>query len=255
VLILLHKKRSTMKSVEPAFDFPGEFCPAGPGVSETDIRALEDTIARPLELNLRLTEILDLYNTQARQTNALQAAREEIDRLERTVFDLEAAMAQHGTAAAANQEEIKRLKKDKASLPTQRALALLETESITDRMHAMQATLDAGEANAASAHTQIDNLNSALAAAMAEQFKLVATVHGEKRRHNQKTSFWEDKIKSVEAKTAHQEMRVGHLEEVRLKLNTRIQVLEALRESERQAAERKIIASNVTAANLHGRSL
>jgi hypothetical protein len=34
----------------------------------------------------------------------------------------------------------------------------------------------------------------------------------------------------VEAKTAHQEMRVGHLEEVRLKLNTRIQVLEALRE-------------------------
>jgi chorismate mutase len=60
----------------------------------------------------------------------------------------------------------------------------------------MQATLDAGEANAASADTQIDNLNSALAAAMAERFKLVATVHGEKRRHNQKTSFWEDKSRA-----------------------------------------------------------
>lgn len=53
----------------------------------------------------------------------------------------------------------------------------------------MQATLDAGAANAASALTQIDNLNSEPAAAMAERFKLVATVHGEKRRHNQKRLF------------------------------------------------------------------
>jgi len=43
-------------------------------------------------------------------------------------------------------------------------------------MNAMQATLDAGAANAASALTQIDNLNSEPAAAMAERFKLVATV-------------------------------------------------------------------------------
>src|SRR6185312_3966141 len=86
--ILLPRKRSTMTSVEPAFDFPGEFCPAGPGVSETDIRALEDTIARQSsELNLRLSEVLDLYNVQARQTDALQAAREEIDRLKRTILE------------------------------------------------------------------------------------------------------------------------------------------------------------------------
>jgi chromosome segregation ATPase len=230
-----------MKSVEPAFDFPGEFCPAGSGVSETDIRALEDTIARQSsELNLRLTEILDLYNTAGAADQCIARARGEIDRLKRNVFELQAAMAQHGTAAAANQEEIKRLKKDKASLSTQRALALLETETITDRMHAMQATLVAGKANAASALTQIDSLNSELAVAMAERFKLVATVHGEKRRHNQKTSFWEDKIKNAEARTADQEMRVKHLEAVRQKLNARIQVLETLRETERETAERKI---------------
>jgi hypothetical protein len=35
-------------------------------------------------------------------------------------------------------------------------------------------------------------------------------------------------------------MQVKHLEEVRRMLDTRIQVLEALRESEREAAERKI---------------
>jgi len=230
-----------MKSVEPVFDFPEEFYPAGSGASETDIRALEDTIARQSsELNLRLTEILDLYNIQARQTEALQMAREEIERLKRTVSELRSAMAQQDTAAVTNQEEIKRLKKDRASLSTQRALALLETETMTDRMHAMQATLNAGKANAASALAQIGNLNSELAGAMAERFKLVATVHGEKRRYNQKTSFWEDKVKSAEAKTANQEMRVKHLEEVRRKLDTRIQVLETLRESERETAERKI---------------
>jgi chromosome segregation ATPase len=130
-----------MKSVEPVFDFPEDFYPAGSGASETDIRALEDTIARQSsELNLRLTEILDLYNIQARQTDALQVAREEIERLKRTVSELRNAMAEQGTAAVANQEEIKRLKKDRASLSTQRALALLETETMADRMHAMQAT-------------------------------------------------------------------------------------------------------------------
>jgi len=112
-------------------------------------------------------------------------------------------MAQHGTAAAANQEEIKRLKKDKASLSMQRALALLETETITDRMNAMQATLC------------------------------------EKRRHNQKSSFWEDKINSVEARTANQEIpgqsiskRSGQ------KLNTRIPG--GLARKRAQAAEQKI---------------
>ena len=62
----------------------------------------------------------------------------------------------------------------------------------------------------ASALAQIGNLNSELAAAMVERFKLVATVHGEKRRYSQKTSFWEDKVKSAEAKTANQEMCVKH---------------------------------------------
>ncbi len=112
-------------------------------------------------------------------------------------------------------------------MSTQRALALLETETMADRMHAMQATLNAGEANAASALAQIGNLNSELAAAMAERFKLVATVHGQKRRYSQKTSFWEDKVKSAEAKTANQEMRVKHLEEVRRKLDTRINCAKA----------------------------
>ena len=83
---------------------------------------------------------MDAIIGRHRQTDALQVAREEIERLKRTVSELRNAMAEQGTAAVANQEEIKRLKKDRASLSTQRALALLETETMADRMHAMQAT-------------------------------------------------------------------------------------------------------------------
>ena len=72
----------------------------------------------------------------------------------------------------------------------------------------MRATLDAKEANAASALAQIDHLNSELAAVATERFRLVATVQSEKRRHNQQTSFWEDKIKNSEGRAASREMQV-----------------------------------------------
>jgi hypothetical protein len=92
-------------------------------------------------------------------------------------------MAQHGTAAAANQEEIKRLKKDKG-IPVHAARS---SPSLNGNSH-LPDECNAGHprCRGSERRTQIDNLNSEPAAAMAEWFKLVATVHGEKRRHNQK---------------------------------------------------------------------
>jgi ABC-type phosphate transport system auxiliary subunit len=68
----------------------------------------------------------------------------------------------------------------------------------------------------------------------------VAAVHGEKRRHHQQASIWEDKIKQTQAKTETQEMQIKYLEAVRGKLDKRIEVLEALLRSEHEVAERKI---------------
>jgi septal ring factor EnvC (AmiA/AmiB activator) len=68
----------------------------------------------------------------------------------------------------------------------------------------------------------------------------VASVHGEKRRSNQQASFWQSKIKNTEAMAETREMQVKHLQDVRGKLDERIQVLEALLQSEREVAERKI---------------
>ena len=73
-----------MKSVEPAFDPLGEFWSALTDGPQSDVRTLENTItSQSSELNARLTEILELYNVQARQADELEAARAEIDRLQR----------------------------------------------------------------------------------------------------------------------------------------------------------------------------
>ena len=146
-----------MESVEPAFDFAGEFHPARLHGPQTDISLLENTIAKQSsELNLRLTEVLELYNVQVRHAGELQAAHEEIDRLQQTNAELLRAVTRQRTLAAAVQDKITSLERDKAALSRQHALALLEIVTLTGRINAMRATLDAKEANAVSAPSRSD---------------------------------------------------------------------------------------------------
>src|SRR5262245_36280928 len=242
-----------MKLIEPAFDPAGEFLPASFDAPQKDIRALEDTIARQsAELNLRLTEVLELHTIQSRQAAELEAAHEEIDRLKLTISKLRSAAAQQRMDAVAAQDEIASLENRKADLREQRAGAQREVDKLADRM----AAFDAQKANTAAALKQIGDLNSELVAAAAERFKLVASVHGEKRRSNQQASFWQSKIKNTAAMAETREMQVKHLQDVRGKLNERIQVLEALLESEREVAERKIarLTEEIERCRLHPNS-
>jgi chromosome segregation ATPase len=226
-----------MKAIEPAFDPAGEFWRASLDAPQKDIGALEDTIARQAsELNLRLTEVLELHTVQSRHAAELEAAHEEIDRLKLAISNLRSDVSQQRMEAAAAQDEISCLENDKALLRQQLARAQQDRSALESKM----AAVDASKANAAAALKQISDLNSELTMAAAERFKLVASVHGEKRRHNQQASFWQDKIKSAEAMAETKEMQVKHLQDVRGKLEQRIQVLEALLESEREVAERKI---------------
>jgi len=226
-----------MKFIEPAFDPAGEFLPASFDAPQRDIKALEDTIAtQSLELNSRLTEVLELYNVQSRQAAELEAAHEEIDQLKLAISKLRSVATQQRMDAAAAQDQISSLENDKTELREQLAQAQREVDKLADRM----AVFDAQKANTAAALKQISDLNSELVAAAAERFKLVATVHGEKRRSNQQASFWQSKIKNTEAMAETRGVQVKHLQDVRGKLDERIQVLEALLESEREVAERKI---------------
>lgn len=231
----------SVKFVEPAFDTGGELWPALSGAPHADICALEDTIAKQsAELYQRLTEIFELYNAQQRQANELQFARGEIDRLNGTVSALQDASARHKTDAAAAQEKTLLLENEKSALRAQRDKALQDSKVLSGQLLLTEAALGVRKTNATSALEQVEFLNSELAATAAERFKLVAAVHGEKRRHNQQTSILEDKIKRTEAMAATQEMQIAHLETVRTKLDKRVQALEALLKSEHEVAELKI---------------
>ncbi len=78
----------------------------GRGPSTKQHRALEDTIAKQsAELNLRCTQVADLYNLQQRQANELQVACEEIDRLSGTIATLLDKTAQQEAEAEAAKKQ------------------------------------------------------------------------------------------------------------------------------------------------------
>src|SRR5262249_48025356 len=115
-----------------------------------------------------------------------------------------------------------------------------ESRILAGRLQAMQFAFDARETNAASALEQVGYLNSELANSTAERFRLVATMHGEKRRYNLQASSLEGSLKQTESRIEKQDAQIAHLEAVRCKLDKRIQILEALLKSDREIAERKI---------------
>jgi chromosome segregation ATPase len=234
-----------MRFVEPAFEVGGEFWAPQPADPGADIRALENTIAKlSTELNLRVTEIVELYNVQQQQVNELQSAYDEIDRLNQVISALQRMMVQHKTDVAAAQDKIVLFENEKAALRAQLDEALRESGTLASRLLAMQAAFNARETNVASALEQVEFLNSEIVTASAERFKLVAAAQGENRRHrsalSQQASTLEDKTKKAEALAATQEARIKHLEAVRGKLDKRLEVLEALLKSEREVAERKL---------------
>ncbi len=234
-----------MKFIEPAFDIGGELWPtlsADPGAG---IRTLEHKIAKQsAELNLRVIEIVELYNVQQQQANELQNAYDEIDRLNRVIVTLHVTTEQHKADIVAAQNKVAISENEEEALRVELGSALRESKVLADRLLGMEAAYNVRQTNVASALEQVEFLNLEVVSASAERFKLVAAAQGEKRRHrtalNQQTSALEDKIKKAETLTTTQETQLKHLEAVRAKLDKRVEVLEALLKSEREVAERKI---------------
>jgi chromosome segregation ATPase len=190
-----------MRSIEPAFESAVPLKTSG--ISDRDISVLENTIARQsAELNLRLTEVLELYNAQNRQANEAQIAHEEIARLREVISALQGTIAQQKADGLTSQTKITDLENERALLRSQLNEAHRESKALTNRMLAMQTAFDLSKTNAASALEQIQYLKSELATAAAERFRLVAAVQSEKRRLNQQTSALEDKIKNTGAAIA-----------------------------------------------------
>jgi chromosome segregation ATPase len=227
---------------EPVFDTGPQPWPV---LSHDDILALENTIARQSEeLNRRLVEVIDLYNSQQRLTNELQAARREIDRLNQAVLELEQTTTRYKTDIADAHDKIALLENEKADLREQVDKALHDSNVLTGRLLAMETAFKVREKNVMSALQQVNSMNSELMVASAERFKLVAALQAEKKQHrsalNEKTSTLEDKLRRSEVEAEHKERQIKNLEDSRTRLNERVEILEALLKSEREVAESKI---------------
>lgn len=243
-----------MKFIEPAFETGGELWPA-PSNHDADVAALNDKLTKQsAELRLRLTEVLELHSVLQRQTNELEDAYSEIDRLGETVSALQEAVTQYRVGGTAAEDKIALLESEKAVLQAQLDGALLESKALADRLGAAEAASERREETAASAIRQIESLNAELMAASAERFKLVASMQGEQRRQrsvfSQQKSILEDRLQEKEALAATQGGQIKSLEGIRDELDRRIRVIEALLASEREAVERKTrrMAENLGAA-------
>lgn len=212
-----------------------------PTLSDNDILALENTIARQsAELNLRLTEVIDLYNCQQQQENDLQAGREEIDRLSQIVSQLQQAIAQYKEELATAQEKISLLENEKTSLREELDKAVQDSRRAAGQLLAMETVFKIREGNVAAALEQVELMSSELTTASAERFKLVAAVQAERKQHrnvlNEQTSMLEDRIRKAEALAENRERRIKSLEDDRSRLTERAELLEALLQSERETS-------------------
>ncbi len=212
---------------------------------QNNISALEETIAKQsAELNLRCTQVADLYNLQQRQANELQIACEEIDRLGGTISTLLDKTAQQEAEAEATKKQVALLEDEKATIQAQLKKALAESRDVSQRLLSVETAFNDRETILASALEKIDTLNSELIAASADTFKVVAVTTGEKQRYrselNQQKASFEARIKTLESTGAAQDTQIKNLEEVRTRLARRVEILETLRKSERESAEFKI---------------
>jgi len=228
--------------IEPVFEAAGRQWPT---LSNDDILALENTIARQsAELNQRLTEVVDLYNSQQQQENELEAARQKIDRLARIVSQLQQTITQHKAEVTAAENKIALLDNEKADLRGELDRVVQESRRVAGHLLAMETAFKIREGNVALAMEQVELMSSELTAASTERFKLVAAVQAERKQHrnvlNEKTSILEDRARKAEAVAENRERRIKSLEEDRSRLTERAELLEALLNSERQTSELKI---------------
>jgi len=237
--------RRNAKPVERLLDADERAWPVAPAPRQNNIVALEEMIAKQsAELNLRCTQVADLYNLQQRQADELQVACEEIDRLSGTITTLvERATLQEAEAEAAARQ-IALLESEKTALRAQLDKTLRDSCEVSRRLLSVETAFNDRETTLASALEKIDQLNSELIAASADTFKVVAATTGEKQRYrselNQQKAHFEARLKVLESTAAAQDAQVRSLEEVRSRLAKRVELLETLRKSEREAAEFKI---------------
>lgn len=260
-----HFDADYIEQLDAAFESDGKQWPPPLSAPRDTKDELENKIKElSAELNSRYVQIADLSNVRQRQDAELEAARDVINNIGKSVAALQDAIANHESEAAAAQQALAQSKQEKTALvaAAQQALAQSKQENATLRMQlekvkkesatslkhslSVEVAFNDREVAIASARETIEFLRRDVAARTMEATSLRATIKEENRRHcnelKQQDAHFKIQIKKLEAMVAERDMRLEELDKTYSKLvercNGLAKTVNALESTKRSAGEK-----------------
>ena len=209
----------------PAFDAAGRRWPIVAAPPQNRISELENTVAKlSAEVNLRCTQVADLYNIQQERANDVIDACDEIDCLGKTIVALQGTIAQREAEADAAKKKVIELEKENITLRLDLGIARKEMAELLQRLLSVETALNDKEVSIVAAEEGILRLKAELTATRHDATRLISTVAkaDEERRNkfSQQSAQLDNKIQKIEAAAAEQDMQVRNLEVARAMLVT-----------------------------------
>ena len=206
-----------------AFDAAGRRWPIVAAPPQNRIGELEDTVAKlSAEVNLRCTQVADLYNSQQMRANEVLNACDEIDLLGKTIESLQGTITQREMQAAAADKKVVELEKENSALRLDLDIARKEMAELSHRLLSVETAFNDREISIVAADERNLRLKAELTAARHDATRLITTVAkaDEERRNkfSQQSAQLDNKIQKIEAVAAEQNMQVKNLDVARAML-------------------------------------
>lgn len=207
----------------PAFDAAGRRWPIVAAPPQNRISELEDTVAKlSAEVNLRCTQIADLYNSQQERANEVLDACDEIDLLGKTIESLQGTITKREMQTAAAEKKAIELEKENTTLRLDLDIARKEMAELLQRLLSVETAYNEREISIVAAEERNSRLKDELTATLHDATRLITTVAkaDEERRNkfSQQSAQLDNKIQKIEAVAAEQNMQVRNLEVARAML-------------------------------------
>ena len=207
---------------------------------------LEDKIKElSEELTLRCIQIADLCNIRQQQDAELQAARDVIDNLDKSITMLQGAITEQESEAAAAQQALALSNKENTELRTQLEKMQSDSAALLKRSLNIEVAFNDREVAIASVREKVEFLKRDVAAKTTEATSLRATIKETNRRHRDELSQqdvqFRIQIKKLEVMLAERDMRLKELDKTHSELVEQYdglaKTLDSLESTERSAGE------------------
>jgi hypothetical protein len=236
-----------VERLDAALDADGRRWPTLLPVQRDCKNELENKIKElSAELSLRCIQIADLCNMRQQQDSELEAARDVINNIGKSITALQDAIAKHESEAAAAQQALALSKQENTALRMQLEKMKKESAAWLKRSLNVEAAFNDREVAIASARETVEFLRRDVAARTMEASSLRATIKEANRRHcndlNEQDAHFRIQIKKLEAMVEERDMRLKELDRTHSKLveryNGLAKTVDALESTKRSAGER-----------------